>query len=230
MQICLNYFAHAIPFLDNPFFVAGTAAPDWVRLLPKVRVGSKVVARHLESDSCPAAEPHLDFCRGILQHHIDDDRFHNSEAFLGLNVRLASRFRELMPECGADESMRIGFVSHITVELLLDAHLIEAFPDKIVAYYRLLDGIDDSKLAWSLEAILQRPIEHFSRIVRRFTVERFLYDYSDDARLLRRINQVMKRVGLSELPNSTTNWLAESRVAVYDKADSLRDFDQHIPA
>ena len=26
----MNYFAHALPFLDRPYFVAGTAVPDWL--------------------------------------------------------------------------------------------------------------------------------------------------------------------------------------------------------
>jgi hypothetical protein len=26
----MNYLAHALPFLDDPYFVAGTAVPDWL--------------------------------------------------------------------------------------------------------------------------------------------------------------------------------------------------------
>ena len=35
----MNYFAHALPFLDQPYFVAGTAVPDWLSVVDRqVRV------------------------------------------------------------------------------------------------------------------------------------------------------------------------------------------------
>jgi hypothetical protein len=39
-------------------------------------------------------------------------------------------------------------------------------------------------------------------LIPRFTAERFLYDYLDDAKLLTRLNHVMRRVGLPQLPPS----------------------------
>jgi hypothetical protein len=44
-----------------------------------------------------------------------------------------------------------------------------------------------------------------------FSRERFLFDYLDDGKLLFRLNQVMRRVGLPVLPASLADLLAELR-------------------
>ena len=31
----MNYFAHALPFLDSPYFAAGTAVPDWLNVVDR---------------------------------------------------------------------------------------------------------------------------------------------------------------------------------------------------
>ena len=35
----MNYFAHALPFLDDPYLAAGTGVPDWLSVvrLPQPR-------------------------------------------------------------------------------------------------------------------------------------------------------------------------------------------------
>ena len=33
----MNYFAHALPFLDQPYFMAGTAVPDWLTVVDRQR-------------------------------------------------------------------------------------------------------------------------------------------------------------------------------------------------
>ena len=53
----MNYFAHALPFLDRPYFLAGTAVPDWLTVADrKVRLRSKHVEVFLDdADPCVAA-------------------------------------------------------------------------------------------------------------------------------------------------------------------------------
>ena len=36
----MNYFAHALPFFDRPYFVAGTAAPDWLAAADRQRAAA----------------------------------------------------------------------------------------------------------------------------------------------------------------------------------------------
>jgi len=208
-----------MPFLDQPYFVAGTAMPDWLRVVDKKnRARSKTVKNFLDQhfESCSTVT--LDLCRGILQHHADDDWFHNTSAFLGLNAQFSKELRALL---GDDASMRAGFVGHISIELLLDAVLIERSPSDLAQYYRILEGLDLALVESSLEQILGRPVGNVAKLVRRFAIERFMYDYLDDERLLRRLNQVLARVGLASLPKTVLHWLPHARQAVVGQVDVL---------
>ena len=70
----MNYFAHALPFLDQPYFVAGTAVPDWLSVIDrKMRVPSKA-ARTLVAHEDPRV---AGVAAGIIRHHDDDRWFHH---------------------------------------------------------------------------------------------------------------------------------------------------------
>ncbi len=215
----MNYFSHSLPFLEHPYYVAGTAIPDWIRVVDKrTRVRSKTVNSFLSEYSEKCCPTTLALCQGILQHHADDDWFHNTQTFLALNEQFARELRELM---GDDASMRAGFVGHISIELLLDAVLIEQSPSGLAKYYRVLEGLDHAFIESTLEQILDRPVGNVAKLIRRFAVERFMYDYLEDTRLLRRLNQIMVRVNLPPLPNALLNWLPEARQVVFQNSAAL---------
>ena len=48
-----------------------------------------------------------------------------------------------------------------------------------------------------------------------------MYDYLEDATLLRRLNQVMRRVGLEQIPAEAASLVATMRPLVGDQADQL---------
>jgi len=73
----------------------------------------------------------------------------------------------------------------------------------------------------ALEQILGRRVEHIGKLIRRFSIERFMYDYLEDVRLLKRLNQIMARVGLAALPIAMLNWLPIARQTVYNQASDL---------
>lgn len=193
--------------------------PDWIRVVDKrTRVRSKTVRSFLEVKADRSGTTTLAFCHGILQHHADDDWFHNTQTFLALNVRFASELRELMDD---DASMRAGFVGHIAIELLLDAVLIQRSPSDLAQYYRILDSLDHAFIESTLEQILGRPVPNVAKLIRRFAIERFMYDYLDDVRLLRRLNQIMSRVNLPPLPDTILHWLPKARQVVLQSSDAL---------
>ncbi len=135
-----------------------------------------------------------------------------------MNVQFTNELRVLMHD---DASMRAGFVGHISIELLLDAALIERSPSYLADYYRVLDALDPVVIESALEQILGRRVENIGKLIRRFSIERFMYDYLEDARLLKRLNQIMARVGLAALPIAIMDWLPTARQAVYDRAGDL---------
>src|SRR5207247_1163574 len=147
------------------------------------RAAASVVA---DADPIVAA-----FAGGVVQHHADDAPFHALPAFNELNLGFAIEIRDALP---GDEGFRPSFLGHILVELLLDSALAEESPQRLHAYYAALDALDPSAVEQAISRLATRPAERIATLIPRFTAERFLYDYLDDAKLHTRLNHIMRRV------------------------------------
>src|SRR6516164_6143182 len=125
----MNYFAHGREFIDDPYFLAGTAVPDWLSVVDRrVRVRA-IPAKELadDGDSRIAA-----VASGIVRHHCDDAWFHETRAFGELCWQFTAAARDVL---GPDDSMCPSFLGHILVELLLDDVMIRREPARLSAYY-----------------------------------------------------------------------------------------------
>ena len=90
----MNYFAHARPFLDDPYFAAGTAVPDWLAVVDRsTRVRAKDTLPFLEAEDPITAA----VARGLLQHLRDDRHFHRTRAFVETSLELSERFVAWFP-------------------------------------------------------------------------------------------------------------------------------------
>jgi hypothetical protein len=213
----MNYFAHALPFLDDPYFVAGTAVPDWLCVVDRqARVRRKTIGPLL-ADADPRAAA---VGRGMVQHFADDARFHETRAFIESSLALTAMARRVL---GEDASFRPGFLGHLLVELLLDAALIAECPGRLETYYRLLDLVDGRVVQDAVNRIASQPAERLAWMVAGFSRERILWDYLDDRRLMVRLNQVMRRLGFCPLPDPFCGLLPEARQAVARRRDELLD-------
>jgi hypothetical protein len=67
----MNYFAHARPFLDQPYFMAGTGMPDWLTVVDR-RV--RLRAKHAEALRHDARPWVAQVAGGVLQPLRDDAR------------------------------------------------------------------------------------------------------------------------------------------------------------
>lgn len=211
----MNYFAHAYPFLDEPYFVAGTSVPDWLNVVDR-RVRCR--KRHAEPFCRDAGRDVAQLARGIVRHHQDDDAFHKTRAFTELSLTLAGDIRTRLAD---DTALRPGFLGHILVEILLDAALIETHPTALETFYDRLARVDPCLVARSVGRMTGRNIDALAGWIERFLAERFLFDYTDDAKLLRRLNQVMQRVGLPLLGEELMDLLPSGRERVRCGADAL---------
>jgi len=120
-------------------------------------------------------------------------------------------------ELSGDEGFRPSFLGHILVELLLDATLIAADLSRLDEYYQALQSIDRAIVANVVNAMATRTSEMLPIFIERFCSERFLYDYLEDAKLVWRLNHVMRRVKLPQLPESFAEILPVARTLVQSR-------------
>jgi hypothetical protein len=214
----VNYFAHAFAFLDqadlDPHFVAGTAVPDWLTAVDRqVRLRAKHVQPLLAEGGAAAA-----LALGMIQHWADDARFHATRAFAETSLGLAVLARNAL---GEDEGLRVGFLGHLLTELLLDASLIAQHPSRLERYYEMLDAVDGAWIQSTVNRVAARPTQRLAAMVSGFRRERVLWDYLEDDRLLLRLNQVMRRLGLAELPGRFAEVLPAARLRVENRKAEL---------
>ena len=149
----MNYFAHGIRFLDRPWFLAGTALPDWLSVVDRrVRLRPKGVAPFADGSASPEAE----LAAGALQHFEDDHWFHKTRAFAEATGRLTDLFRNFM---GPGDGFRCGFLGHITSELLLDAVLIKRYPERLDAVLQVFAQLDAARLTEVVADLAGQPVD-----------------------------------------------------------------------
>ena len=211
----MNYFAHGRRYVSDPFFLAGTAVPDWLNVVDrKIRARSRN-AQLLINDS----DPHCSAtARGIIQHHQDDHWFHRTEAFATLSLQLTREIRDFLEP---DDGLRCHFLGHILVEILLDSTLIETHPEQLEDYYNAMLQVDGDSVAQTVSRISGCNSIGLAWLIPRFIEERFLWDYPLDDKLLIRLNQVMQRVKLAALPEGFIDLLPGARRAIRQRADEL---------
>ncbi len=209
----MNYFAHGYTYLDRPYLLAGTAVPDWLSAVDrKVRVGSRHARPFTEAE-----DPRMvALATGILQHHQDDEWFHENPAFVELNTEASLLLKPLLP---ADH--RPLFVGHVLVEMLLDAALIERNPARLNEYYLAVGQIDALWVQQAVNQMAVRQTENLVLMIQAFLQEQFLADYLRDDLLLKRLNRVVARVKLPSLPAKCQEVVAETRRRVNGQVDRL---------
>ena len=213
----MNYFAHGRNYVHAPYLMAGSAIPDWLNVVNRrVRARSKAARPFIaHKDQRVVA-----IATGVLQHHRDDDWFHRTPAFAELSWAFTVAIRDRLP---VDNGLRPSFLGHILVELLLDDLLIQSDPSRLDDYYRALDAVDPAFVTWVVEQISGKEVANLTYLIPRFSQERFLYDYAEDGKLLFRLNNVMQRVKLPQLPDELAEWFPEARQAVQKRAADLLD-------
>ncbi len=211
----MNYFAHALHHLDRPYFVAGTAVPDWLSVADR-----QVRLRPRQLEPWFAAEDPIqaEVARGAAQHLHDDGWFHSTRGFAEVTGELTHLFRDRL---GGDDKYHCGFLGHVGMELLLDSVLMERHPRELDRYYAVLAEVNPALIQAAVNRMAKQPTDRLAWFVGLFRENQFLRDYSDDVRLLGRLNQVLERVKLSPLPAGAAAVLAVARDIVRQRFDDL---------
>lgn len=216
----MNYFAHALPFLDRPTFVIGTSMPDMLSVLDrKMRLRPKHVGPFADDSETFQAE----LAAGILRHQEDDRWFHQTRGFLETSGELTRLFKEVL---GSEDGVRCPFLGHIVTELQLDAALIERYPKQLDEYYERLAAIDADAVQNAVNRMATKTSDGLAHLIRRFVEVQFMRDYGDPERLLFRLNQVMLRVRLDPLPDGMARVLVTSAAIVRSRVEELLPRDR----
>lgn len=230
MDRTLNYLSHAYVVLqakpndELPYEVAGTSLPDWLGVVDrKVRVRSHAAQPWLEHQD----PVYRSLARGVIRHHTDDGWFHNSPAFLKLSLEFAQQIRA---QWGDSTGMRSGFLGHILVEILLDSQLASDDPTLLDRYYDIVEQADARRIETWVNQTSKHTSDRIAGLIPRFISEGFLRDYSDDEKLLVRLNQVMRRVRLPELPAGVLGMFEGARERVREARDALLTPPVAIPS
>jgi hypothetical protein len=216
--LAVNYFAHALPFLDgDPYFLAGTGVPDWLAVVDrKVRLRLKHAAL-FAADADPRVAA---VARGAAQHVRDDAAFHRTRAFAELSWELTVAARDVLE---GETGLKPAFLGHLLVEVLLDAELAAEQPQALQTYYRLLESVAAAEVQEAVNRMAPRPTARLAAMISLFRRERILWDYLEDGKLMKRLDQVMRRVQLGGLPEGFREILPEARRVVRRRQAELLD-------
>lgn len=203
----MNYLAHALDVLDDPWRLAGTSLPDWLRAVDK---RARLKPRELVTLALDEATPPARVRDGVVKHHHDDERFHTDDTFETITHEAVLALRTLSP----DPRFRASALGHIVVEMLLDAAVAEAKPGAVERYYQALDEIDDELLASLARTWTSQPLPNLPTLLDRFRRARFLFSYLTDDGVVDSLEGVCWRTGLPPPPGGTADVVAQLRPRV----------------
>ena len=211
----MNYFAHGIRFLQRPYFLAGTAVPDWLAVADR-RV--RLRPRRVEPFADGSGSIQDDVAAGVLRHFQDDLRFHRARSFVETSAELSGRFRRVLR---AEDGHRTGLLGHIVTEMILDGVLVRTYPTLLDEYYAILSQIDAAAVEQAVNRMAKTATSRLAVWIPLFCREQFLRDYCDPASLRGRLNQVMRRVKLNPLPETIEGALAEGWAMIESRMGQL---------
>lgn len=213
----MNYFAHGFRFVDRPVFLTGTAVPDWLSVVNR---RLRFRPSHLSGPENGRDGPIQELAQGIAQHLEDDARFHNHLAF---SQSLIAVLHAIRPHLNSDGRHPPVFLSHLLVELLFDASLVERAPKQAERYYEALEKVPPELTEEAVSALLGQPVAGLAEFIRLFCRERILFDYNRPDSMLWRINQVMRRLRLPALPPDFAAAIVDAQTALRPYVNALLD-------
>lgn len=210
----MNCFAHAFPFLNDPYFAVGCCIPDWLSAVDrKVRARERLATKFIDHQDSIVAK----LAKGVVQHHRDDHWFHQTLAFNELSLQFAVELRELFQERG----MRPGLIGHIVVELFLDAWIHEQNPGRLEYFYKQVSSVDPFKVQAAVNQFVTRQTDGLAKEIERFIAVRYLFDYSSNEGMIFRLNRVFTVIRLKPISDAIYGWMPEARLKTYSRAKEL---------
>ena len=217
----MNFLAHFLfatrwqtPVLPLPAYTVGTALPD---LLPLAAARAHLRPQHIPHS--PAISPEDNALRtGAWSHLVADAAFHKTQAFAEAQTEAGT----LLKEAGfTGIRVRQFFLSHILVELTLDAALLRTNPALGDEFYAAFSAADMDSVARWTEAALGRPLLELPMVLRRFADARYLLHYRTDEGVATGVSRLCARARQDAFEGKN-----QARLAQVVRTMALRLHDQ----
>jgi len=213
--VTMNSFAHALPYLDDPYLAVGCCIPDWLSACDrKCRARERRALAFAESKDPLVAK----IASGVVQHHRDDSWFHQTAVFNQMVVEFSVSLRDVFDD---NQSLRPRFFGHVVIELFLDALLDEKFPGELERFYDQIKLVDETCVENAVNLFANRPTEKLAAGIERFRQDRYLFDYRTDRGVVFRIGGVFKRLKLEPFDERILDWMPAARRQVIENAPAL---------
>lgn len=177
----MNFLAHyyvgtrlQLSIAPLPAYAVGTSLPDLLPLAaPRTRLRLPLPNQPVTCN----ADQHLALTAGIRSHLMADAAFHKSPGFGDAQVKAGL----LLNEAGfSGIRVRRFFISHILVELALDAALLRSAPYLGEEFYAAFSAADFESITQWTVAATARPLPDLSSVLERFANSRYLLQYLSD--------------------------------------------------
>jgi len=218
----VNHLAHFHQDRGRPhegppgWFTAGVAVldlwPTFARARPQRR---PPVDPATVRGATPATPGGRALQRGLLRHLEVDAAFHVDPAFGAARAALAARARELDRRLAA-------LLTHVGVELALDARLLAADPGLARGFYAALEQVEPDALEAELVAIIGPDAVGFQAAFEAFRTRRHLEDWTRPEAVAASLAHAVRLVGREPPPLAAlAAFVTEALVAVTPLAVAL---------
>lgn len=205
----LSHYYHEHP-CDDPYFAAGLMLPDILSNYSH-RAGA-VVKLHPWRMAEPQTAELSALTAGVKQHYAVDGAFHPSDFFEENTHFIRGLMADFPFSCFG---RREYAVAHILLEIILDRAILRHSEEVCHLLYDLLHRVEESHV----EALLAQnghngqargAAIHFDR----FRIQRFIYDYTDDHRLVELLGHINRRLGNPPLSDDDRRYLKDLIYAI----------------
>jgi hypothetical protein len=188
----MNYISHY--FLDaeagNKYFNFGLILPD---MMGAAQRGWKPAPIHVNN---PVAN-HAELARGVAAHLAADKVFHNTDFFKSGCQDLRALFEEndlIIP------GIRMFFVGHIFLEMMLDRIIIRNRPEVARQFYDDIGEANEGIIMTFIQSDGVTAAEKFPLFLNRFREHKYLLNYTQNDSLFFAINRILNRAGQPAFP------------------------------
>ena len=174
------YLEHACK--DIPYVVVGLALPDlWHTQL------NLYAPKHEPNETLELHQ----FKVGLQKHFLADKVFHNSDYFTSMSEWANQEIKKVNISA---QLKRKFFLVHVGIELVLDRVLIQYYPHLVEEFYTCFQKINPEQVQAYMEHIYYYNFDGLSERITQFTLQKRIYEYSNDEKLLELLDWMMQKI------------------------------------